>query len=169
MKKFITTFLALAMILSCAVVFSSCGIFTAKPELDLEQAAENLEDADYSVSYVDDEDELSAGVVERLSAYNDDDYLTVTVYGDSKSASIAYKTLKSSFEYYVKEMKLEIQRLENVLNKYDKDLDSDEIDELEDEIKELEKELEELEDIVIGKKGKTVWSGTKAAVEDSKG
>ena len=169
MKKFITTFLAIAMILSCAVLFSSCGLFTAKPNLDLEDAAEVLEDEDYTVSYSDDEDELGVGVVERLSAYNDDDYLYVVVYGDAKSASIAYKSAKASMDSEIKSIKLQIQSIENMLDKYDGDLESDEIDAYEDELKELEKELEEYDEVVIGKKGCTIWMGTKTAIEDSKG
>ena len=67
-------------------------------------------------------------------------------------------------------MELYIESLEHQLKKYEDDLDSDEINEIEDEIKELNKALEKVEDeYVIGRSGKTVWAGTKDAIEDSKG
>ena len=43
MKKFLTLMLAVLMLVSSVVVLSSCG---AKPKLDLEKAADNLEDED---------------------------------------------------------------------------------------------------------------------------
>ena len=169
MKKIITTLLALAMILSCVVVFSSCSLFAPKPELDLEDAKDNLEDADYSVSYEDDEDLLGPGVAEQLYAYDDDNFLRVTVYEDSKSASLAYDEIKMELDHEKESIKLTIKSIEHVLDKYEDDLEDEEIDELEDMLEEYQDELEEYEDYVIGKSGKTVWAGTKDAIEDSKG
>ena len=171
MKKIVTILLAAAMLLSCAVVFSSCAIFTPKPELDLEDAADNLEDADYYVSYTDDEDNLSVGMEESLSASSDDgdDGLYIVKYADAKSASIAYDEAKMEIDNAKEEIKLSIKKYENILKKYEDDLDSDEIDYYEDLIKDLEDELEEYDEYVIGKSGKTVWYGTKDAIEDSKG
>ena len=56
-----------------------------------------------------------------------------------------------------------------MLSKYDDELTGEEEDYIKEQIKELEKELEEYDDYVIGRSGKTVWYGTKAAIEASKG
>ena len=145
-----------------------------KPDLsDLEAVAERLEDADYYAVYSDDEDMLGVGVVERLYAYeNDDDsnnILVVMVYESASLAKLAYDEAKLNADMEKKEIQLEIKSIKTILKEYSDELKSDEIDEYEDELKELEEELEEYKDYVIGKSGKTVWYGTKQAIEDSKG
>ena len=171
MKKIIVTLLAAAMLLSCVFVLASCGGGQgAKPELDLEEAAENLEDNDYMVNYSDDEDE-NYNIAEQLYAYNEDgEYLNIVVYKDSKSANIALDSFKAEAEYEKAMIKLQIKYLENILNKYEDDFEDDEeAESIEEEIEELEKELEEFEEeFCYGKSGKTVWKGTKKAVKDSK-
>lgn len=164
MKKFLALILASVMILSCMIVFSSC---TPRPKMNLEDAADNLEDEDYYVSYSDDVDE--PGYKERLSASNGDDYLIVIVFSDSKLAKLYYEEAKASMNYEKEELEREIERLEHMLKKYDDDFSSYEIDSMEDELKDLKKELKEYKEYVIGKSGKTVWAGTKDAIKDSKG
>ena len=167
MKKFLSLLLATAMILGCMLTLSSCA-FAEKPELDLEDAQENLEDEDYHVSYEDDVDD--AGYEEMLYAYNDkEDSLRVVVFSDSKLADMYYDTVKAQLKYQKETVEREIKMMEHLLKKYDDDMDSDEVDEMKDEVKELKKELKKFDDVVIGKSGKTVWYGTKDAVKDSKG
>ncbi len=167
MKKLIVTLLAIAMLLSCVLVFSACA---AKPETDLEKAAENLEDEDYIAIYNDDEDSLPANVEESLSATGDGENLSVTVYKDSKSASLAYKALKIERDIAIDYYNIQIDTYENLLKKYEDDLDDDDIEKYEEKIDELKEDLKEYkEENVIGKSGKTVWSGTKTAIKDSKG
>ena len=167
MKKLIVTLLAVAMLLSCLLVFSACA---AKPEMDLENAAENLEDEDYVVMYIDDEDDLSANVKERLQASNDDESLSITVYKDSKSASLAYKRLKLERDVAIDYYNIQIDNYENMLKKYEDDLEDEDVEYYEEKIDELKEDLKEYKDEnVIGKSGKTVWSGTKTAIKDSKG
>ncbi len=171
MKKTFLKLIALAVLLCTVFSITSCGLFTAKPELDLKDAAKALEDEDYSVYHYDDEDDLSVGVAERLSARSDDgdDYLYITVYETTKMAKLAYEELELENEAEIEYIKLEIKTLEYTLKKFEKDLTSDEIDEIEDEIKELEKYLEEMKDeYCFGRKGKAVWEGTKDAIKDSK-
>ena len=168
MKKILSMLLALVMLVTCFMALSACA---PRPYLkDLEEAAENLEDADYFATYTDDEDNLGVGVVERLSAYDDDDnYLYVIVYASNKLASLSYEELKAELEAEKESTKREIERIKHILKKFDGELKSDEIDEYEDELKDLEEELEEYKNFVIGKSGKTVWYGTKDAIKDSKG
>lgn len=166
MKKIIVTLLAAAMLISCVCVLASCGGQGSKPELDLEDAAENLEDEDYIVEYEDDEDNLSANVAEKLTARNSDgDYIYITVYKDSKSASMAFDELKLKFDYQVKYAKAELKKMKHMVKKYEDDVsyDEDDIEDFEEEFKEGKAEY------CYGKSGKIVWEGTKNAVKDSKG
>ena len=150
---------------SSVAILSSCG---PKPELDLENAAENLEDEKYSVDYDDDCDE--AGIEEYLRATNGkDDYLYVTVYADAKLAKLAYKELQMEMKQEKEYYKLQLEYYEYMLDEYGKELESEEEDYYKEEIKEYEKYLEEFDEYVIGRSGNTVWSGTKTAIEDSKG
>lgn len=169
MTKTIKNLFVIILLLSLGFILTSCGGQGPKANLDLEKAAENLEDEDYFVTFEDDEDELGAGVVQMLNARNDDDFLYVTEYEDSKSAQIAFDIRKQNYNAQVEQLKLEIQVYEHQLKKYEDDLDSDDIDDLEDEIKEITKKLEELEeDYCFGISGKFVWYGTIDAIEDSK-
>ena len=164
MKKFLTLMLAVLMLVGSVVVLSSCG---AKPKLNLEKAEEALKDNDYMVSYSDDVDE--AGMEEALYAYKDDNSLVIIKYAKSSTAKLYYQQMKMELDNEIAALELDIKMAKHMLDKYEKDLDSDEIDELEDEIKELEKELEEYEeDYVVGRSGKYVWYGTAKAVKDSK-
>ena len=163
MKKFLSLLLAGIMIFSCLTVFASCA---SKPEMDLDDAEENLEDEDYYVSY--DEDCDDPGYKERLSAYKNGDSLTIIVFSDSKLAEITYKYLKNSLANFKKDLEREIKTMEHILKKYDDDMSSSEIDDMKDKIKDYKKELEEYDELVIGKSGKTVWYGTKDAIKDSK-
>lgn len=166
MKKLLVVLLALTMLVG-TLALTSCG---AKPELDLDDAADALEDADYSVSFKDDEDDPS--VDEALYARSDDydDYVYIVVYKDTKTAKLAYKELKLDQDQEKESLELEIKYYEHILNKYEDDMDSDEVDDYEDKLKDLKKELEKLEDgeIVYGRSGKTVWYGTKKAIEATK-
>ena len=162
---------ALALVLIMAIGLVACG-FAPKPELDLEDAAENFEDEKYVVDYVDDEDYLAPGQTEKLYVYTDDydDELTVIVFEKASTAKLYYKDHKLDMDIEYKELKAQLKFNEHMLKHFEDDMDSDEVDELEDEIKELEKELEDYkENYVIGRKGNVVWYGTKSAVEDSKG
>ena len=175
MKKTIIRLIALVFVVCFAFSLASC--FAPKPLIkDLEKAAENLEDEDYDVYYTDDEDEIAyhefgACIAEYLEADDDDDNsIEIVVFKDTKSAKLYYDELKTRLDYQKEYMELYIESLEHQLKKYEDDLDSDEINEIEDTIKELNKALEKVEDeYVIGRSGKTVWAGTKDAIEDSKG
>ena len=168
MKKILSTLLALVMLVTCFMALSACA---PRPYLkDLEEAAENLEDADYFATYTDDEDYLGVGEVERLTASDDDDnMLYVVVYASNKLANLSYEELKASLEAEKESTKREIERIKHILKKFDDELESAEIEKYEDDLEELEEELEEYKNFVIGKSGKTVWYGTKDAIKDSKG
>ena len=187
MKKFISLLLATMMILGCMLTLSSCFLLKndPEPELDLEDAQENLEDKDYIVIYQDNEDELPDGVVEQLVAENvESGYtITITVYKDKDLAELAYKAQKLKDEknekmlkaddadavavrYEPKLDKLEYQKAKHMLENYKRDLDDDEIEKYKKIVDEYENGSS---DKVYGHSGNVYWYGSKAAVEDSNG
>lgn len=164
MKKFIAMILAVVTILGCTVAFSSC---TVRPDFDIDDAEDALKDEDYIV-YVDD-DAGTAGIKQTLTATNGKDTVSIIWFEDFFMAKLYYQELKLQREYEIKETELKIKTIKKMLKKYDDDLKSTEVDYYEDELKDLQKELKELKkDYVIGRSGKKVWSGTKAAVKDTK-
>ena len=166
MKKNILTML---LLLTMVFVFVSC---TEKPELDFDTAKKNLKGEDYEVEVEDDEDYLEVGVEKELEAYSDDgdDYIYIVKYESAKYAKMNYNILKQRYDSEIEALELQIKQIEYVLEKFDDNLDSDQIDEYEDEIKELKDQLEEIqEEGVLGISGNVVWVGTSKAIEDSKG
>ncbi len=168
MSKFFKISVAVLLLICSLLSFCSCA---SRPLLDLKEAAENLEDEGYVVTYNDDAEDSDPSEQEYLYAYGDsDDRLVITVFTHSRMATLRYESLKMSYENNIDSIKLQIETLKYEIKKYGDDLDDDELDELEDELDELEDELEYYkEDYCIGKSGKTVWYGTKDAIKDSKG
>ena len=168
MKKTLKYILALTLVLTCLVALVSCG---AKPKLNLEKAAEKLEDNDYYASYTDDEDDLSYGMKERLSASDGEDQIYIIKFSTKKLAKLYYQQATLSIKNEIEELKLELKTYKYELRKFDKDMDSDEIDSYEDEIKDLKDEIEELEESLkfIGRSGKYVWvASSKDAIKATK-
>ena len=172
MKKLLTGLLAIAMLLSCICILSACSV--PKPELDLKDAAEALEDEDYHVYYYDDEDMsgFNYAMEETLYAYDDDhdNYIRIMKFKSAASAKLYYKQVKEWNEFEQEAEKSYLEVMEHSLKTYEDNLSSDEIDELEDKIKDCKKTLKENEeDYVVGRSGVYVWYGTKDAIKDSKG
>ena len=149
------------------------------PELDLEEAKENLEDNDYYVHLITTEEYEyaftgnSANIEQMLEAYSndddEDDVLVITEFKDSKSALLALRLYKIERDSEIKTLKAEIKSIEHLLEEYEDDMDDNYVEKLEDDIKELKKELRKLQDdYVYGIDGNYVWYGTIDAVEDTK-
>ena len=193
MKKIIVTLLAAAMLLSCTLAFSACSLFNPQPETDLEEAMENLEDADYEVDYEEEVDEV--GISEQLSAFNEDgDRITIIVFEDKKLAELEYDKYKLTEKmedemekaaekdakkhgedynqslvvekYEEKSDKLAYEYAKHMLDKYDDELSDEEIENYEDIV---DRYANGEPEIIFGKSGKVFWYGTKQAIEDSKG
>ena len=164
MKRFFKSLVAILIILSTLLAITSC----ARPNMDLEDAEEALKDEGYSVTYNDDPGDPS--MAEYLRASKDEDSIYIYVFETAKAANLYYESIKTYREYQIESLKLQIKTIKYELRAFEDDMKSEEIDALEDQLKELEKELKEYKnDYVIGKWGKTVWSGTKDALKDSKG
>ena len=168
MKATLKKLIVLALALIMAIGLVACA---PTPELDLEDAAENLEGEKYDVVYIDDEDYLGPGQKERLEAENDDgDEITVIRFEKASTAKAYYNKLKLSKKQDRAEIKDELKLLKHFLKNYEDDMDSDDVDELEDMIKNYEKKLKKFdEEKVIGIKGSVVWYGNESAIEDSQG
>lgn len=168
MKKILISLLMALMLCSLAVFGVACSTnLGPKPELDIDDAQEALEDEDYYVKIYEEEGEPE--FESRLYAVKGDDYIEIYWCNDKQTAMILFDTTKKALETRIGQIELQMKMIENKLDKYEDDLDSDEIDDLEDELKELKKELKDYkEDYAYGIDGKVVWYGTADAVKDSK-
>ena len=177
MKNIMIKVIPLLLALGCVLSLSACGMFgggssthfsDVKPELDFDDAADNLEDNDYDVE-VDDADKDDYGVKQYLYATDGDgNTLHMVEYEDSKLAKLAYEEKLAYYEAQAKATEAQIELLEYQLKEYEDDMKKSEVNELEDRIEYYEDELEELEDFTIGVSGKVVWSGTVEAAKASK-
>lgn len=170
MKKSIKNLFMVTLLLTLIFTLASCGGQGPKPNLDLDEVKDNLEDKDYYVSLVDDEDDLDVGVEQELYADGDgDDYVYIIEFKDAKMAKLAFKGLKLENESEIESLKLSIKNIENKLEKYEDDLNSFQIDTYENQLKELNKELERRQDEkCYGISGKFIWQGTEDAIKDTK-
>ena len=132
MKNMFIKLLALTLVLAFSLSFVAC--FAPKPLKDLDDAAENLEDEDYMVTY-DDKCKDMAGIEEYLSAYSEDyeDSLTVIIFEKSSTAKLYYKMTKESQKDGVKSTKSYLKYLEHLVDHYDGDMDSAEEDSYDDD------------------------------------
>ena len=161
MKKTIKALVALLLALCTIFSLTSCSV----PELDLESAEESLRDEGYTVMY---NENGEPGIEESLYAYNGDDTLRVYICESRKMAKLMYQEFQLSLEYNIQRIELEIKSVKHILKRFEDDMSDEEI--YEDRLDELEDELELYKkEYVLGRRGKTVWYGTKTAVEDSKG
>jgi mevalonate kinase len=171
MKKIISALLVLVMLIGCALTLTSC----AKPELNFEKAKANLEKAGYDVKYSAKASELKSfgylGLVEALEAENDDgEEIVIAKFDKTKTAKLYIKEQEMSKDRQIEYIKYEIKAMEHMLRTYEEQYSADEIKELNEERKEAKEALEAMkEEFIVGRSGKTVWYGTKAAVEASRG
>ena len=179
MKNLILRLIALAVLACCILSFASCG-GSVKPELNMKDAEDALEDEGYTVETGDGDDYIENNsyspyygyaLDEYLEAHDDDyNYLYIYVFESASMAKLYYKGIAESQEMYIANIQTELDYYNKLLKKYEDDMDRDHIKELEDEIESLEEDLEErVDEYVFGIKGKTVWYGTLDAVEDSRG
>ena len=179
MKKFIAILLVVLMTVSCAVVLSSCDMNSKKdkddekpsktptPELDIDEAKENLKDAGYEVG-IDYDSNLPDGCYEGLWGENDEDeWIYIYYFEDEDYASDYYDKFIEEHEHCIEELKEEIEDIKLELK--DDSLDNDEKKELEGSLEWYEEYLEMYQNTIIGKKDARVWAGTKQAIKDSKG
>ncbi len=175
MKKVLSLVMAAVLLVGAVFAFSSC---TARPEMDLEKAKENLEKEGYSVTYYSGEDEaLDVGEAEYLRAYKaaesedeDSKSLTVIVFESNAVAKAYYESEKAQGEAELESLKAYIKVLKAQLKAGEDDMTEEEIAKIEEEIEEMEEDIKEYkENYVLGRSGKTVWYGDKDAVDASRG
>ena len=169
MKKIFSALLALVMLMGAVFMLASCG---AKPELDLDEAAKNLEDNGYTIVY--EKDTGSRAITASLHAYKDDGeneyyYLDILEYENATFAKIEYKKMKSQQDAAIEKLEYALEYYEQYLKSYEDEMDSEEIERFENYIKTTEEEIEVKKESVIGRSGKFVWYGDKEAIDASKG
>ena len=163
MNKKILVVLCLFMFL---FFLSSCS---KKPNLDFNNSRANLVDKGYHVTYVDNSHFLEFNEKKSLYGYVDKDFISIIEFKDLKSARLYLKYLESEYEEKINTLKAEIKMYKHTLNKYDKELTSEEIDDLKENIREIQQKLEGYEDDhKCGRSGKIVWYGTKYAIEGTR-
>ena len=176
MRKTIKNLFTIISVLVILFALTSCAFMGETPELDLEEAKENLDDNDYLVTYYDEDYDFkngSANVLEKIYAYSADsdseDFVSITKYKDSQSALLALREVKVERDIQIKYLKAQIKYYEHLLEEYEDDMDIDEVEELEEELEEYEDMLEILQDdYVYGIDGNYVWYGTIDAIDDTK-
>ena len=175
MKRLLSLLLATVLLVGCMFSLIACGNVGPKPELDLDTAAENLEDEDYEVEVIDDADELEeledsamCGVEEYLTAYKrvekkNGEYkylrLQIIVFEDSKTAKKYFEFIKLRYDMQVYELEQEIEELKDEIKDIEKEIEyvesqmefmqylMDEFDvDYDDEYEELEEEIDELKE-----------------------
>ena len=158
--------LALILIIGCVFAMTSCYLLGPRPEKDLKKAKENLEAADYNVSYTT---EAGDDIVARLSAQSEDgeDTIIIIEFANKKAANLYYRERKLEIEHEIDDLKLQIDKLKYEMKNSDNDgenlIGEIALEKLQEELSKLRKE------IVLGKSGKVVWYGTKNGAKASKG
>ena len=168
MKKTIKI-LACILLACCITLTVACGGSTAKPELNLEKAKDNLEAKGYQVSLASGVSFIVDGmVVYRLNATNGEgNSITIYEFCSNDIAKSYYNTQMSMNTYQI--TMAQTQRDFNKALLADKALTLTDRDRkaLEEEIAYFEKTLAKY-DKIIGFSGKFFWIGTKDAIKDTK-
>ena len=171
MKKILSSILVFIMLVGCVFTLASCS----RPELDLATAKSNLEAKGFTVILQTNKDYLSEGIVQKLTAYDglysdEGQYLNIIVFDNTKTAKIALEEQEIIKKQSKENLEYQIELTEHLLKTYRDELSTSEIADYEDEIKEYEDVLATFDDeFILGRKGKTIWYGTKLAIEASNG
>ena len=100
--------------------------------------------------------------------YLEDEFIAIYEFDSAQTAKKYCKYLKQDRAYEIKYYKNEVKLYEYYLKQYDRKLTREEYEQIEDELKyDIQHELEYYKNLVIGRSGKIVWCGTKAAIKDS--
>ena len=169
MKKILSSILVFIMLVGCVFTLASCS----RPELDLATAKVNLEAKGFTV--ILQTKNLSDGVEQKLTAYDglysdEGQYLNIIVFDNTKTAKIALEQFEIQKKQGKEDLEYQIELTEHLLKTYRDELSTSEIAEYEDNIKEYEDALAAFDDeFILGRKGKTIWYGTKLAIDASNG
>lgn len=163
MKKTIKI-LACILLACCITLTVACGGLTAKPELNLEKAMDNLEAKGYRVNLASSGNFIVDGmIVYWLDATNGEgNSITIYEFCSNDIAKSYYKTetymnatYKNHRDFYKALLADKALTLTDIEKKR-----------VEEELAYCEEDLAEHE--IIGFSGKFVWIGTKDAIEDTK-
>ncbi len=161
MKKFLTCLLSALLAVLCLFICVGCK---AAPARSINEADAALSYRGYTVTieYGGEFDELIdvEGVVKKsLYAEKGEDYIEIYEFENWFTARRAYKLAKTTYKNAVKIAQSYVDFYEHILDKYDLEMTSAEIDEMQDELKYYRKHLKEAEEKLksFGRRGKFVW------------
>ena len=170
MKKIISALLVLVMLFGCVLALTSCS----KPELDFDKAKANLEAAGYTV--VVNDEASQPGVEKMLMAstgdvgYDEGDYIYIYTCDNRKTAKLVCEMYELQKKQGVESLKYLIEYTEHIIKKYGDELSAEDLTEYEEELESYKTGLEDAEKMfVVGRSGKTVWYGTQAAIDATRG
>lgn len=164
MKKTIKI-LACILLACCITLTVACGGSTAKPELNLEKAKDNLEAKGYRVNLESDDGFflVDGMIVYWLDATNGEGN-SITIYKFcSRNVAKSYYKTETSINAMVQTQR---DFYKAVLADKALTLTDSEKKRVEEDIADCEEDLAEHE--IIGFRGKFVWMGTIDAIEDTK-
>ncbi len=169
LRKVLVVLLAVATVTAFNSCFSKSPASGGKPELNLKQAQNNLEDNKYEVQQVNgrDLDVVEAYALEKgILAVKGDDYICLIEWKTKDAAEKAYDYMLNC-ETELLKIKATIEWYEFLLEEYGDDMFSNERTILEDQIKAYKKENENR---VYGCSGKYIWiASDESVIEDTKG
>ncbi len=191
MKKIFMAIALLTVTLGMMLSFCSCTLPTAqqqnteeevddgskapKPELDLSDAQDNLEDEGYEVQYITDLEEMGnsemVGITSLLFANDGDEGLNIYVCDTEEMAKYVFEQYRLMVKKQAIDMKYNIEIGKHLKENNKKEFTDSEYEALKDSIDSYEEQYERFEDdeYVVGRSGKKVWFGTKTAIDASKG
>jgi len=171
MKKIFIKALCFVLVLcTCAIAFAACA---DKPELDFDKAKAHLEECGYEVTVKT--SDLEPGMKKALKATKTSgkgedvqtDYIYIYILDSLKTAKLTYNMVRLDIKWEKEEEELCAKYYEHILEEYQNEMKSEEIDDYTESLKDTNEALENFR-WVYGMWGKTVWYGTTAAVEASK-
>ncbi len=168
MKKTIKI-LACILLACCITLTVACGGSTAKPELNLEKAKDNLEAKGYQVNLASGGSFLIDGmIVYCLDAINgEENSITIYEFCSNDIAKSYYNTQTAMNTNQIITAQTQRDFYKAVLADKALTLTDSEKKILEEEIADCEETLAKY-DKIIGFSGKFFWIGTKDAIEDTK-
>lgn len=159
MKKTLTCLLSCLLAVLCLFTCIGCN---EKPALSINEADAALTERGYEVEIeYGDADYISIeGVVKKsLYAEKGEDNITIIEFEKASTAKRFYKMRKESINATISYMEQYIAWYEHLLDEYNDEMSSDDIDDMQDDLKDLRKEIKEAEEELeaMGRSGKFVW------------
>ncbi len=175
MKNIWIRSIVLLLLIASALSLTACDLFAPKPETNIRSAAAALTDRGYTVNTsgalpVDGyEDDVKRSLYATKSGSSDfEDEVWLVEFKDEDAAKDFYKEIKAFLNEEIEELEDELKELKQDFEDEEDYMSSSERKIAKELLKQQEEEVDKIKEIVIGRSGKTVWCGSKDAIEDTK-